>query len=226
MLFRSANGKDPDTGVDPGEKEVPVEKEGASLFIEKTAGESEGAAFAAGEEVSYVIRIVNNGNVTLKNVTVTDSLTGDAWTERSLAPNEEKVYTATYTVTEADVINGKVTNTATVQAEDPDGNPIEESAARTIATERAAGHMTLQKETVSVPANGSGYALGETITYRITAANDGNLTLTDITVTDTLTGESWTVESLAPGKSETFETSYTVTEADLLAGKVDRKSVV
>ena len=50
--------------------------------------------------------------------------------------------------------------------------------------------------------------------------NDGNLTITDITVTDELTGDKWAIESLAPGESEAFEASYTVTEADVLAGQV------
>ena len=42
----------------------------------------------------------------------------------------------------------------------------------------------------------------------------------DITVTDELTGDEWTIESLAPGASETFTTTYTVTEADIVAGEV------
>ena len=74
--------------------------------------------------------------------------------------------------------------------------------------------------TTSTPANGSAYALDEEITYEITVTNDGNLTITDIEVTDDLTGDSWTIASLAPGESETFTTSYTVTEADVLAGEV------
>ena len=50
--------------------------------------------------------------------------------------------------------------------------------------------------------------------------NDGNLTITDITVTDDLTGEKWTIDELKPGESKDFETEYTVTEADAKAGKV------
>jgi uncharacterized repeat protein (TIGR01451 family) len=41
--------------------------------------------------------------------------------------------------------------------------------------------------TTSTPANGAGYILGEEITYKITVTNDGNLTITDITLTDELT---------------------------------------
>ena len=82
------------------------------------------------------------------------------------------------------------------------------------------GHLTVNKVTTSTPANGETYALGETIEYKVTVTNDGNLTITDVTVTDELTEGEWTVESLAPGASEDFETSYVVTEADILAGEV------
>ena len=50
--------------------------------------------------------------------------------------------------------------------------------------------------------------------------NDGNVTISDITVTDELTGDKWTIESLVPGASEEFEASYTVTAADQKAGSV------
>ena len=62
--------------------------------------------------------------------------------------------------------------------------------------------------------------LGEEIAYRVTATNDGNLTLTDVKVADELTGDTWTIASLLPGASKTFTASHVVTEADIQAGKV------
>ena len=56
--------------------------------------------------------------------------------------------------------------------------------------------------------------------YLKSATNDGNKTLAGVTVTDELTGDKWTVDSLAPGASEEFEAEYTVTEADVEAGQV------
>ena len=50
--------------------------------------------------------------------------------------------------------------------------------------------------------------------------NDGNLTITGINVIDPLTGDKWPVESLVPGATKEFETSYTVTAADAAAGEV------
>ena len=45
--------------------------------------------------------------------------------------------------------------------------------------------------------------------------NVGNVTLTGVTVVDPLTGQSVTGVTLAPGASQIFSTSYTLTQADL-----------
>ena len=45
--------------------------------------------------------------------------------------------------------------------------------------------------------------------------NTGNVTLTGVTVVDPLTGQNITGVTLAPGASQTFNTSYTLTQADL-----------
>ncbi len=83
------------------------------------------------------------------------------------------------------------------------------------------GHLTVKKEVEGEPENGVAYSLGEEITWNVTVINDGNLTITDITVTDELTGDEWTIESLAPGEeSEVFTASYTVTENDIENGSV------
>ena len=47
-----------------------------------------------------------------------------------------------------------------------------------------------------------------------------NVTLTGVEVEDELTGESWTIETLAPNASVPFTTTYTVKEEDILAGSV------
>ncbi len=231
----SPDPEKPEVPVDPGEKEDPTEKLGPSLFVEKTAETKEGG-YAPGDTITYTITVTNNGNVTVNGITVSDPLTGDTWTEMPqaegeaqgsaivLKPNDKVSFTATYTVTEEDIIAGEVKNVATATGTDPDGGKVTDSDDETIKTVTKNGHLTVTKTTTSEPANGETYALGETITYEITATNDGNLTLTDITVTDELTGNTgenaWTIESLEPGASETFTATYTVTEADILAGSV------
>ena len=58
------------------------------------------------------------------------------------------------------------------------------------------------------------------VTSPIVVENPRNVTLTNITVTDPLTGLNATIASLAPGTSETYTQTYVITQADLDAGTV------
>ena len=56
---------------------------------------------------------------------------------------------------------------------------------------------------------------GDVLNYRVVVTNTGNITLTDVTVTDPLTGQNLTGLTLNPGESQEFETSYTLKQSDL-----------
>ena len=222
----TATGKDPDgkePPVVPGETENPTEPAKAHLTLKKTTTSrpENAAGYAAGEKITYRIEAVNDGNQTLTDVKVTDELTGGSWTIDSLKPGETKAFETSYTVTEKDMVAGCVINEATANGKDPDGKEPPVTPGETEdPTKPGKAHLTLTKTATSQPKNAAGYTVGETITYRIEAANDGNVTLTDVTVTDALTGGSWTVESMAPGETKSFETSYVVTENDRKNGRV------
>ena len=99
-----------------------------------------------------------------------------------------------------------------VPGEDPE--PTEEKNAK----------LTLKKETTSTPADGK-YVLDEQITYQVTAKNEGNVTLTNIKVVDELTGDEWTIASLAPGAEKVLTTkAYVVTVDDVVNGSVTNKA--
>ena len=213
----SPDPEKPQPDVDPGEEEDPTSTPAPSLYVIKEAVEGE---YDLGDEITYTIKVTNNGNVTVTDITVKDDLTGDSWTIESLAPNAEESFTATYEVTEDDILAGEIVNVATATGKAPDGSDVTDDGTDTVIPEDSNPHVTLVKTTTSVPANGVTYALGETITYKITVKNDGNLTLTSVVVTDDLTGDSWTIDSLAPGAEEVFETSYKVVEKDIHEGTV------
>jgi large repetitive protein len=61
---------------------------------------------------------------------------------------------------------------------------------------------------------------GEEITYTITVSNTGNAILTDVVVTDPLTGLDTTIEELLPGATVTFTETYIITYEDLFEGSV------
>ena len=63
------------------------------------------------------------------------------------------------------------------------------------------------------------YVLGDTISYSIVATNTGNITLTNVVVSDPLlTPSSNTCASVAPGATCTLTGDYVVPQADLDAG--------
>ena len=210
----------PDVPVNPGEEEEPTETEKPSLFVEKTAQPDEDGVYNLGDEIHYVIKVTNNGNVTVNDITVKDELTGDEWQLDSLTPGESEEYHATYTVTEEDILAGSITNVATAEGTDPDEDPVDQEGEETVPTDSADSHLTIHKATTSDPGEDGVYDLGDTITYEIIAANDGNVTLNNVVVTDELTGDEWIIETLAPGVSETFEAEYVVTEEDIHNGSV------
>ncbi|WP_251386706.1 DUF7507 domain-containing protein [Mediterraneibacter agrestimuris] len=223
----TAEGTSPDPDeekpdVTPGEKDEPIETAAPSLYVDKEAVLADGRAVGLNEEIPYEIIVLNNGNLTVKDIEVVDELTGDKWTIEELAPGVSGTFETQYAVTEEDLVAGEVKNVATAEgtAENPQRQAVRASDDETVATVEANGNLTITKDTTSTPENGETYALNEVIEYTITATNSGNQTLENIVVTDELTGDEWTIETLAPGASETFTTEYTVTEEDIKAGSV------
>ena len=216
----SPDPEEPEVPVEPGEETDPTETPKPSLFVDKEAQPDEDGVYNLGDEITYTIKVTNNGNVTVTDITVTDELTGGNWTIESLAPGESREYETVYTVTEDDILNGSITNIAVVEGTDPNEDPVDTEGEETVPTDPADSHLTVTKTTTSEPGEDGTYDLGDTITYEIVATNDGNLTLNNVVVTDDLTGDRWEIETLAPGQSRTFEAEYVVTEEDIHNGSV------
>ncbi len=186
---------------------------GASLTIDKTAQET--GFDDVGDVIHYTIIVTNTGNATLTNITVTDPTTRMNERIPSLAPGESATLYTTYTVTQGDLNTGRVDNTAT-------------------ATYTYAGRTTNVRDSVTVPGSQGPdlaitktpspttySAVDETIHYTITVTNTGNVTLTNILVTDPQTGLSQTIATLAPGLSRSFNPVHRITQDDLNRGYFD-----
>ena len=223
---KSPDPDKPDVPVEPGEDPEPTEDKNGHLTVTKettSKAAAEDGKYALGEKITYKITALNDGNLTITDITVTDELTGDEWTIDSLAPNASKEFTTSYKVTEADILAGEVLNVATAKGTSPDPDKTDvpvEPGKDPEPTEDKNDHMTVTKTTTSKPANTEGYLVGEKIEYQIVVTNDGNMTMKNITVTDELTGDEWKIDSLAPNESKEFTTSYVVKETDVEAGKV------
>ena len=213
---------------------VTTEDEKSHLTVSKrTTSTAPTGGYALGDKITYEITVTNDGNLTVSDITITDELAGFTFDARQktsgieLAPGESASATGSYTVTEADVLAGSVKNEATAKGkgaddEDPDVTP----GTKEDPVEKENPHLTVSKTTTSrTPANG--YALGDTISYEIKVTNDGNVTLKNVEVKDTLVtfaDGSGIIASLAPGATATFRYNYTVTEADVAAGSVENRA--
>lgn len=221
------------------EEEVPIETTPA-IGIDKSAELADGAVGQAGDEVTYTFVVTNTGDVTLRDVNVTDDMEGLSdlvygnWpnAERVLAPGEQVEATATYTLTQADVDAGFVANEATATGQPPQGDPIETPTNERIETP---GTLAISIDKTAAAENGPATVAGETVSYVFVIVNEGTRTLTDLVLSDPLDGLSeptidWSTAAtegqLAPGESVTATAEYTLTQADVDAGLVENTATI
>jgi uncharacterized repeat protein (TIGR01451 family)/gliding motility-associated-like protein len=160
--------------------------------------------------LNYTIVVTNTGNVTLSNVVVVDPLTGLNQTIPSLAPTASQSFNTSYVVTQADIDNGSVANTASASS----GSVSVSDQVTVNAVQSPA--LSINKSV----AESSFDAVGDVLNYTIVVTNTGNVTLSNVVVVDPLTGLNQTIASLAPTASQSFNTSYVVTQVDLDKGEV------
>ena len=211
------------TSIDPTETHVDFGNMQLkpSLSIVKDASVPGGTADYAGEVISYTISVHNTGNQTLTGVTVTDpfisnlTLVADpASADGKLDVNETWSYTASHVVTQAEIDAG--TNIVNVATADSDQTGPSSDDASVPVTQLPA--LAIDKAIVGVTGgNGNGVldAANDIVSYAVTVTNTGNLTLHDVTVSDPLTGLNVSGVTLAPGASNTYQTSYTLLQSDL-----------
>jgi uncharacterized repeat protein (TIGR01451 family) len=176
-------------------------------------------ANSVGDVLNYSVTIKNTGDVTLTGVSVVDPLTGQNITGVTLAVGQTKVYTSSYAITQAD-LNGAgnagsdhdIDNTATV---DSDQTSCVTDSTHTPLTFDP--KLAVEKQFVNVNGNAGEVAnsVGDVLHYTVTVTNTGNVTLTGVSVADPLTGQNVSGVTLAPGASQSFNTTYAITQADL-----------
>lgn len=211
------------------------------ITLEKTADK---ASFEAGDEIEYTFDITNSGEVALSNVVLTDELPGliglkyvawpgapandpnEAGNSLTLLPGEIATATAKYTATHEDVNTGQIVNSAKVVGTSPEDVDVEDTDAVTLTGPEHGPAMSLVKE-----ANTQTFTVGHTVTYTFTAGNTGNVTLTDVTIVDPLSGLfDWSYTwpgapgTLQPGQNVTATAKYVTTQADVDAGTVYNKA--
>ncbi|MDD5151411.1 MAG: gliding motility-associated C-terminal domain-containing protein, partial [Flavobacterium sp.] len=201
-----------------------------------------------GDAINYTFVVTNTGNVTLTNVTVTDpnaTVTGGPLASLAVGASNSTTFTAVHTVTQADIDAGYVYNLATTTGTPPVGNPVTATSTDptpcttcpvdstcptcTITPLTQTPSIALIKTGVFDDNNGDDSAqAGETITYSFVVTNTGNVPLTNVTITDPLSGVvlSGGPISLAVGASDstTFTAVYHITQADINLGTVTNQA--
>jgi uncharacterized repeat protein (TIGR01451 family) len=216
-------------------------------FVNITDGADPGPASTtiingAGDIANYTIDVTNDGETPLVNVQVTDALadggvvtpltsgghnTGDTNGNDVLDIGETWHYTAVQTATQSDLDtngggDGDKDNSATVTA-------TQQGTANTVMATDSAAAPIVPSPAIAITKvfdgfsdgnnNNVGDFAGDVANYTIVVTNTGNVTLTNVQVTDPLTGNVYNVGTLAPGahSSDLIE-QYTITQADLDGG--------
>ncbi|MBU3821595.1 DUF11 domain-containing protein [Flavobacteriaceae bacterium XHP0103] len=205
----------------------------------------------AGDTVDFVFTVTNEGNTTLTAVNVTDPMilgaitlsSGDTDSDNELDVDETWIYTASYTITAADIIAGQVTNQATVEAttvsggtasDDSDDNSVLEDDATVVSLCQDPG-IAVVKTAVFNDEDADGCAnSGETLTYTFTVTNQGNTALTNVVLNDPVLGGVIALDSgdintnsmLDVGEIWIYTANYPLTQNDIDTGSVTNQASV
>ncbi len=183
---------------------------------------------AAGQIVVYSFVVTNTGNVTLTSVAVTDPLPGlsaVSCPSSTLAPSESMTCTGSYTVTQVNIDAGSISNTATATGAPPSGPPVTKTGSAIVTVTKGPA-VSITKSTSTTGFN----AVDQQIMFTLTALNTGNVTLTNVVITDpnAVLGACTPVAPaiLAPGQSMTCAAVHVVTQADLTALSISNTAYV
>ncbi|SDO68316.1 conserved repeat domain-containing protein [Nakamurella panacisegetis] len=231
------------TGTPPGESTPPVSPPSTvtvplppapAITVVKSASPADAASFKVGEKITYSFVVTNTGNVTLTDVHPSEGTFSGSGTmsapvcpagAASLAPGASVTCTAGYTVTQADVDAGKITNVATATGTPPTSTPPVSPPSKVTVPNDPKPALSVLKSASLTTITGAGQKVG----YSFLVTNTGNVTLTNVTVSDA--GFSGTgplspvtcpaaAAKMLPGASITCTASYTTTQADVDAGKL------
>jgi len=215
----------PPTGSDvTATDSADVTMNGSSgISLTKTA--SVPSVTKAGDVIGYNLVVTNTGDVSLSNVSVSDTSFNGKGTpptiscpKADLSPTEAMTCTASYTVVQADVDQlTQIANTAEASGTDPAGH--QETADSTATVDLTPTSSITVDKSAAEPAVGQS---GDTIHYYMVVTNTGDTTVSNIAVTDKAFNGNGTSPSitcpkttLAPGETQTCTADYTAVQDDI-----------
>jgi hypothetical protein len=166
----------------------------------------------------------NSGNVPLTAVSISDPTaavgTCSPVAPATLAPGATLTCTATHAVTQADLDNGSVVNTATAAGISPAGASIIDPSDPVNVVGQQSPQLSVTKATTA-----TGFSkVGDVVPYAIRATNTGNITLSGVAINDPNAVISSCTPAapakLAPGATMTCSADHVVTAVDISAGTI------
>ena len=223
---------------------VNDDKPPRSLSVTKTGTLNDGGdgIVNVGDTITYAFTVTNTGDLPITNISLSDpdaTVSGGPIASLAAGASDSSTFTASYSLTQADIDAGSFTNTATVTGTDPYGDPVVgvsddptnpanvdpdgdgNPSDPTVIALAASSSLAVTK-TATLNDGGDGIAnVGDTISYAFAVTNLGNVTLTNISLTDPdaiIFGGP--IPSLAVGatNSTTFTAGHVLTQADIDSG--------
>ena len=239
------NGDPVDSEPDDAETVIDVHDE---LVLEKVVDKTELSddEMFVGQVLNYSFTLVNNGDRTVHDVQFEDYLQGLSdiivdWEGSSdietgdgvLSPDEVVTATAMYTITQNDIDNCQVTNTAIVHSKLPNEDPFDSNESTVTTIINASAEFIIEKQVDKAELKGDEAVPGTTLNYTFHLTNNGDRTIRNVELEDYLEGVydiviDWSTSTnettgegtLSPGEMVDASGKYDITQADIDAGKV------
>ena len=181
------------------------------ISVIKTSTPTNGYAYDLEEQISYKIQF----SFYLRDntdFTISDPLSREEWHTGAVQEGNFE-YSVAYHVKEVDIDRGEVRTLIEARGilTTPESEEIvvRSDIVRDPTVARTA-HLYISVLTDPI----SGLYVGDVVNQSIRVLNNGNITVSSISLVDDHSGNSWSVPVLAPGEHADFAQNYTVTQAD------------
>ena len=184
--YQTARG----TSLGTVEAAAPINVEGVMVVKTSTTAYQDGGFSQAGDTITYTYTVTNTGPDPVTNIVVNDNKIPSAditCPSTTLAGGASENCTGTYTVTQADVDNGSVTNTATITATSISNETLTSAPSSvTVDATDAVSSLSLAKSASTTYTDGGYGKAGDVISYSYLVTNTGTTTESKVGVTDNL----------------------------------------
>lgn len=202
-----------------------------------------GDKIETGDIITYTLVVTNVGNVSLFEVEINDPrIKLEGLDAGDLDAGEQKRFDVNYTLTQDDLDDGEVNNTAMVTSMDSDDNKVEDNSTdptdsrcknqpecHTYTDLNTVGKIDLIKTGVYEDSNVDNMVnVSDNILYTFKITNIGNVMLYDIDILDSMVEslEGEPIESLAPGKTIIMTGKHKLTQAEIDKGMAINTAIV